>query len=93
MTIKRKDLFSCSYNGGRLHVSGEEVALLCLAREAGHPRYRWENISFIRSEEADRPPPTEIRESVNRLHAGAADSFSMKERVSFLFMEEAGYLV
>ena len=91
MPIKRKDLFSCSYNGGRLHVSGEEVALLCLPRETGHPRYRWENISFIRNAEAD--PPTEIRESVNRLHAGEADSFSMEERVPFLFMEEAGYLV
>ena len=51
--IQRKDLFSSAYNGGRHHVSGEEVALLCLAREAGHPRYRWENISFSRSEEAD----------------------------------------
>ena len=27
MFIKRKDPFSSAYNGGRLHVSGEEVAL------------------------------------------------------------------
>ena len=92
MFIKRKDLSSSAYNGGRLHVSGEEIVLLGLAREAGHPRYRWGNISFIRNEEAE-PLYGSKRECQPSPCRGGRLILYMKERVSFLFMEEASYLV